>query len=193
MIPLVIETGGRGERVYDIYSRLLKDRIVLLGTEICDEIANAVVAQLLFLETENNEKPIHLYINTPGGSVTAGLAIYDAMQLVVPEVHTTAIGTACSMGAVLLAAGTKGHRRALPNARIMMHKLSSGTFGQYDDIKATMKEIDSLNDVLTSIVAKHTGQSVSTIEHDIARDHWMNAAQAKEYGVVDVVFEPVKA
>ena len=191
-VPYVIESGARGERAYDIYSRLLKDRIVLLGEEVTDFNANAIVAQLLFLETEDPSAPIQFYINSPGGAVTAGLAIYDAMQLVKPPVYTTVVGQACSMGAFLLAAGAKGHRRALPNARIMVHKLSSGTYGHIDDIRATVKEMNRLDVVLLRLLAKHTSKSVADVEKDIQRDLWMDAAEAMAYGIIDSVFEPAE-
>ncbi len=191
-IPYIIESGARGERSYDIYSRLLKDRIVFLGEEVGDDLANAIIAQFLFLESDDSDKPIQFYINSPGGSVSAGLAIYDAMQLVKAPVYTHAIGQACSMGAFLLAAGQKGHRSALPNARVMIHKLSSGVHGQYDDIKATMKEIDRLNDVLLQLLATHTGKTLTQVTDAMARDNWMNATEAKEFGIIDQVYVPVE-
>lgn len=190
IIPYVIESGPRGERSYDIYSRLLKDRIVLLGTEVVDEIANAIVAQLLFLEVDDDEKPINFYINSPGGSVTAGLAIYDAMQLVKPQVHTTVIGQACSMGSFLLAAGEPGHRTALPNARVMIHKLAGGVQGSIGDIKPNYREMERLDEVLTQLFAEKVGKPVEQVSKDMDRDNWMNAVEAKTYGIVDTIYSP---
>jgi ATP-dependent Clp protease, protease subunit len=187
IIPYVIESGHRGERSYDIYSRLLKDRIVLLGTEVDDFIANAIVAQFLFLASEDKDKPIQFYINSPGGSITAGLAIYDCMQLVKPKVHTTAIGQACSMGAFLLAAGAKGERRSLPNARIMTHKLSGWAGGHIDDGRVMFKELERLDAVMNRLFAKHTGKTVEQVEKDTARDLWLDAEEAKAYGIVDEI------
>jgi ATP-dependent Clp protease protease subunit len=186
-IPYVIEQTHRGERGYDIYSRLLKDRIVMLGTEIDDDVANTVVAQLLFLESEDPEKDINMYINSPGGSVTAGLAIYDTMQYVKPPVSTTCVGQAASMGAMLLLAGAKGKRYALPNARIMIHQPMGGVRGQATDIEIQAKEILRLKARLNEMIAKHTGQPLERIEKDTDRDYFMGASEAKQYGIVDEV------
>jgi len=187
LVPMVVEQTARGERAYDIYSRLLKDNIVFIGTAIDDMIANLVIAQLLFLEAEDPEKDIHVYLNSPGGSITAGLAIYDTMQLVRPEVQTICVGQAASMGAVLLAAGTKGKRFALPNSRIMIHQPSGGTQGQASDIVIQAKEILRMKDRLNEILALHTGQPIEKISADADRDFHMDAVQAKEYGIVDQV------
>lgn len=187
LIPYVVEQTGRGERGYDIYSRLLKDRIVFLGTPIDDNVANVVIAQLLFLQSEDANKDINLYINTPGGSVTAGLAIYDTMQFLKCDVVTYCIGQAASMGAVLLAAGTKGKRFALPNARIMIHQPWGGVQGQAADISIQAREILRLRDRLNEILALHTGKPVDVIAKDTDRDFFMSAAEAREYGLVDDV------
>jgi ATP-dependent Clp protease protease subunit len=186
-IPIVIEQTGRGERAYDIYSRLLKDRIVMLGAPIDDHIANLIIAQLLFLEAEDPEKDIYLYINSPGGVVTAGLAIYDTMQYIKPDVVTICIGEASSMGAVLLSAGAKGKRFALPHARIMIHQPMGGFQGQATDIEIHAKEILRLKRILNEILAKHTGQPIKKIEKDTERDFFMSAEEAKEYGIIDKV------
>lgn len=186
-VPIVIEQTGRGERAYDIYSRLLKDRIIMLGTAIDDHVANLIVAQLLFLEAEDPEKDIYLYINSPGGVVTAGLAIYDTMQYIKPDVVTICIGQAASMGAVLLAAGAKGKRFALPHARIMIHQPLGGFQGQAKDIEIHAKEILRLKKILNEILSKHTGQSMRKIEKDTDRDFFMSAEEAKEYGLIDKV------
>ncbi|WP_456436339.1 ATP-dependent Clp endopeptidase proteolytic subunit ClpP [Thermovibrio ammonificans] len=186
-VPIVIEQTGRGERAYDIYSRLLKDRIVMLGTPIDDHVANLIVAQLLFLEAEDPEKDIYLYINSPGGVVTAGLAIYDTMQYIKPDVVTICMGQAASMGAVLLAAGAKGKRFALPHARIMIHQPLGGFQGQATDIEIHAKEILRLKRMLNEILAKHTGQPVEKVEQDTERDYFMSAEEAKEYGLIDKV------
>ncbi|SMP13361.1 ATP-dependent Clp protease, protease subunit [Desulfurobacterium pacificum] len=186
-VPIVIEQTGRGERAYDIYSRLLKDRIIMLGTPIDDHIANLIVAQLLFLEAEDPEKDIYLYINSPGGVVTAGLAIYDTMQYIKPDVVTICMGQAASMGAVLLAAGAKGKRFALPHARIMIHQPLGGFQGQAKDIEIHAKEILRLKKMLNEILSKHTGQSLRKIEKDTDRDFFMSAEEAKEYGIIDKV------
>ena len=186
-VPIVIEQTGRGERAYDIYSRLLKDRIVMLGTPIDDHIANLIVAQLLFLEAEDPEKDIYLYINSPGGVVTAGLAIYDTMQYIKPDVVTICMGQAASMGAVLLAAGAPGKRFALPHARIMIHQPLGGFQGQATDIEIHAKEILRLKQMLNEILAKHTGQPLEKIEKDTDRDFFMSAEEAKEYGLIDRV------
>ncbi len=186
-IPIVIEQTGRGERAYDIYSRLLKDRIIMLGTPIDDHIANLIVAQLLFLEAEDPEKDIYLYINSPGGVVTAGLAIYDTMQYIKPDVVTICMGQAASMGAVLLAAGAKGKRFALPHARIMIHQPLGGFQGQATDIEIHAKEILRLKRMLNEILSKHTGQPIEKIEQDTERDYFMSAEEAKDYGLIDKV------
>jgi len=185
--PYVIEQTHRGERMYDIHSRLLKDRIVMLGTEINDDVANIVVAQLLFLESEDPDKDINLYINSPGGSVTAGMAIYDTMQYVRPAVSTICIGQAASMGALLLLAGAKGKRQALPNARIMIHQPMGGTQGQATDIEIQAREILRMKAKLNEIIAKHTGQSLERVEKDTDRDYFMGASEARAYGIVDEV------
>src|SRR5262245_36420389 len=187
LVPIVIEQTGRGERAYDIYSRLLRDRIVLLGTPVGDDIANLIVAQLLFLESEDPEKDIFLYINSPGGSVTAGLAIYDTMQYVKPEVSTICIGQAASMAAWLLAAGAKGKRFALPHARIMIHQPLGGVQGQATDIDIQAREILRLREQMNNILVKHTGQSLKKVEKDTDRDLFMTGKQAVEYGLVDEV------
>jgi ATP-dependent Clp protease, protease subunit len=187
LVPFVVEQTGRGERSYDIYSRLLKDRIVFVGGQIGDELANLVTAQLLFLESEDPEREINMYINSPGGSVTAGLAIYDTMQFVRPPVSTLCVGQAASMGAVLLAAGAKGKRYALPNARIMIHQLSGGFEGQAADIDIQAREALRLREVTNEILANHTGQTIKKIEKDTDRDNFLSAAQAVEYGLIDEV------
>jgi ATP-dependent Clp protease, protease subunit len=188
LIPMVVEQTNRGERAYDIYSRLLKDNIIFLGTPIDDNVANVVTAQLLFLEAEDPEKDIHLYINSPGGSISAGMAVYDTMQYIRPNVSTICIGQAASMGALLLAAGTPGKRFALPNSRILIHQPSmSGLAGQATDIDIHAKEILRLRESMNQILAKHTGQRIERIEKDVERDYIMTAGQAKEYGVVDQV------
>jgi|SRR6516164_14362 len=186
-IPYVIEQTHRGERTYDIYSRLLKDRIILLGTEIFDELANVIVAQMLFLESEDPDKDINLYINSPGGSVTAGMAIYDTMQYVRPAVSTICVGQAASMGAVLLLAGAKGKRQALPNARIMIHQPMGGAQGQATDIEIQAKEILRMKGRLNEIIARHTGQPLERVEKDSDRDYFMGAQEARAYGIVDEV------
>ena len=187
MIPIVVEQTHRGERSYDIYSRLLKDRIIFLGTAIDDDVANIVIAQLLFLESEDPDKDINLYINSPGGSVTAGLAIYDTMQYVKPQVSTLCMGQAASMGAVLLAAGAKGKRLSLPHSRIMIHQPSGGFGGQASDIEIHAKEILRLKSKLNEMLQKHTGQPLERIEKDSDRDFFMGAGEAKEYGLIDEV------
>jgi len=191
--PYVIEQTHRGERMYDIHSRLLKDRIVMLGTEINDDVANIVVAQLLFLESEDPDKDINLYINSPGGSVTAGMAIYDTMQYVRPAVSTICIGQAASMGALLLLAGAKGKRQALPNARIMIHQPMGGTQGQATDIEIQAREILRMKAKLNEIIAKHTGQSLERVEKDTDRDYFMGATEAKAYGILDEIQNPRKS
>ncbi len=189
LIPIVIEQTERGERAYDIYSRLLKDRIILVGTPINDEMANLIVAQLLFLEAEDPQKDIYMYINSPGGMVTAGLAIYDTMQYIKPDVSTICVGQAASMAAVLLAAGAKGKRFALPHARIMLHQPIGGFEGQAADVEIQAKEILRLKEILESILMRHTGQSQERIKADTDRDFFMDALQAREYGIVDGVLE----
>jgi ATP-dependent Clp protease protease subunit len=187
LIPIVIEQTGRGERAYDIYSRLLRDRIIILGYPISDEMANLVVAQLLFLESEDPEKDIYMYINSPGGSVTAGLAIYDTMQYIKPEVSTLCIGQAASMAAWLLAAGAKGKRFALPHARIMIHQPLGGVQGQAADIDIQAREIIRLREQMNNILVKHSGQSLKKIEKDTDRDLFLTGKQSVEYGLVDEV------
>ena len=188
MVPMVIEQSGRGERAYDIYSRLLKERVIFLVGPVNDATANLVVAQLLFLEADNPDKDIYFYINSPGGSVTAGLAIYDTMQYVKPNVATICTGQAASMGAVLLAAGAKGKRAALPNSRIMIHQPLGGARGQARDMKIQVAEMARLEKVLYEILAKSTGHSVERIEKDCDRDNFMSALEAKQYGLIDDVF-----
>ena len=185
--PIVIEETPRGERSYDIYSRLLKDNIIFLGTAIDDTVANAIVAQMLFLESEDPDKDIQIYINSPGGSVTAGLAIYDTMQFVKNDIVTYCIGQAASMGAHLLAAGTKGKRFALPSARIMIHQPSGGAQGQASDIEITFKEIQRLKENLAAALSKHTGQPLKKVMKDMDRDFFMSADEAMEYGIIDKV------
>jgi ATP-dependent Clp protease protease subunit len=186
-IPIVVEQTGRGERAYDIYSRLLKDRIVFLGSVVSDEVANLITAQFLFLESEDPERDIYFYINSPGGSVTAGLAIYDTMQYVRPQISTVCVGQAASMGAVLLAAGAKGKRFALPHSRIMIHQPLGGFQGQAADIDIQAREILRMREELNNILTKHTGQSLKRIEKDTDRDLFMNGKLAQEYGLVDEV------
>ncbi len=185
LIPMVIEHSGRGERAYDIYSRLLKDRIIFLGTEINDEVANLIIAQMLFLESEDPEKDVYLYINSPGGLVSAGLAIYDTMQYIKPHVSTICVGQAASMGALLLSGGEKGKRFALPHSRILIHQPLGGVQGQATDIDIQAKEILRLREVLSEILAKHTSQPIEKIRHDTDRDFFMTGEQAKEYGIID--------
>ncbi len=189
LVPIVVEQTGRGERSWDIYSRLLVDRIIFLGMAVDDNISNIVIAQLLFLQMSDPKKDVHLYINSPGGSVTAGLAIYDTIQYLTCDVNTYCIGQAASMGAVLLAAGTKGKRFALPNARIMIHQPWGGVQGQASDISIQAKEILRLKDRLNDILAKHTNRSVETISKDTDRDNFMSAEEAQKYGLVDKVVE----
>ena len=192
-VPMVVERSNRGERAYDIYSRLLKDRIVFIGGPIDDNVANVVVAQLLFLESEDPDKDIHLYINSPGGVVTAGLAIYDTMQYIKPDVSTICIGQAASMGSLLLTAGAKGKRFALPLARIMIHQPLGGAQGQSTDIQIQAKEILRLREVGNDILVKHTGQSRDKVVADTERDNFMSAEEAKAYGLIDeVITRPVK-
>ena len=192
LVPIVVEQTGRGERGYDIYSRLLVDRIVFLGTPVDDMVSNLIIAQLLFLQMSDPKKDIHLYINSPGGSVTSGLAIYDTLQFLTCDVNTYCIGQAASMGAVLLCAGTKGKRYSLPNARIMIHQPWGGVQGQATDISIQAKEILRLKDRLNEILAKHCGKTVDEIGKDTDRDRFMSAAEAKEYGLVDQVVQSRK-
>ena len=189
LVPTVIESTSRGERAYDIYSRLLKERIVFLGEEVNDITASLVVAQLLFLESEDPNKDIHFYINSPGGSVTAGMAIYDTMQYVKCDVSTTCIGMAASMGAFLLAGGAKGKRFALPNAEIMIHQPSGGAQGQATDIKINAEHILRIRENLNKLLAENTGKPIETIEQDTERDNWLTADEAKEYGLIDAVIK----
>jgi len=188
-IPYVIEQTGRGERAYDIYSRLLKDRIIFLGTDVNSDVANVIVAQLLFLESEDPEKDIHLYINSPGGSVTAGLAIYDTMRYIKSPVSTICVGLAASMGAVLLAGGAKGKRIALPNAEIMIHQPMGGARGQASDIEIHARNILKTRDRLNNILASHTGQNIEKIAFDTDRDNFMTSNEALAYGLIDKVLE----
>src|SRR5690554_3053430 len=189
LIPTVIEQTNRGERAYDIYSRLLKDRIIMLGGPIDDNVANTIVAQLLFLEAENPEKDISIYINSPGGSITAGMAIYDTMQFIKPQVQTICIGMAASMGAFLLAAGEKGKRYALPNSEVMIHQPLGGTQGQASDIEIHAKRIIRMREKLNEILSERTGQPLDVIEADTDRDNFMSAERAVEYGLIDKVLE----
>ncbi|ATR83950.1 ATP-dependent Clp endopeptidase, proteolytic subunit ClpP [Pseudomonas sp. FFUP_PS_473] len=189
LVPMVIEQSARGERAYDIYSRLLKERIIFLVGPVEDYMANLVAAQMLFLEAENPDKDIHLYINSPGGSVTAGMSIYDTMQFIKPDVSTICIGQACSMGAFLLAGGAKGKRHCLPNSRMMIHQPLGGFQGQASDIDIHAKEILSIRSRLNELLAFHTGQSIETIERDTNRDNFMSAQRAAEYGLIDSVFD----
>ena len=192
LVPMVVEQTGRGERSYDIYSRLLKDRIVFLGTPIDDHIANLIIAQLLFLQMEDGKKDINIYINSPGGSVTAGLAIYDTMQFLTCDVTTYCLGMAASMGAVLLAAGTKGKRFALPNSDIMIHQVSGGAQGQASDVERTVEYMFKLKKRLIRILSQHTGRPEDKVLHDSDRDYYMNATEAKAYGLVDEVIKSRK-
>src|ERR1700760_2928822 len=189
LIPFVIEKSGREERAMDIYSRLLKDRIVFLGTQVNDEVANSIVAQMLFLQSDDPKSDIHLYVNSPGGSVTAGLAIYDTMQFITCDVATYCIGQAASMGAVLLTAGTAGKRHALPNARIMIHQPLAGMEGTAEEIMIHAKEFKKIKDKLNGILLKHTGHPLDKIEKDTDRDRFMSAEEALEYGLIDQVIE----
>ncbi|MBS4914132.1 MAG: ATP-dependent Clp endopeptidase proteolytic subunit ClpP [Veillonella sp.] len=188
-VPIVVEQSGRGERSYDIYSRLLKDRIVFLGGPINDEVANLVIAQLLFLEAEDPDKDIHLYINSPGGVVTAGMAIYDTMQYIKPDVSTICVGSAASMGAVLLTAGAKGKRYALPHARVMIHQPLGGVQGQATEIEIHAREILRMREELNGIIASHSGQDIERIKADTDRDNFMSAQDAVAYGLIDEVLE----
>jgi len=189
LVPIVVEQTGRGERAYDIYSRLLKDRIVFIGTPIDDMVANLVIAQMIFLEGEDPDRDINLYIHSPGGLVTAGLAIYDTMQFVKPDVATLCMGQAASMGAVLLAAGAKGKRSVLPNSRIMVHQPLGGTQGQTTDIEIYTREMVKMRDQLNGILAKHTGRPLEQIDKDTDRNYFMSAEEAKVYGIVDEIIE----
>jgi ATP-dependent Clp protease protease subunit len=189
LVPMVVEQTARGERAYDIYSRLLKDRLVFIVGPIDDHVANLVVAQLLFLESENPDKDVHLYINSPGGIVTAGLSIYDTMQFIKPDVSTICIGQAASMGSFLLAGGTKGKRYCLPHSRIMIHQPSGGFQGQASDIDIHAREVLKLKQRLNELLAKHTGQTIERIERDSDRDNFMDAEAAVEYGLIDTVLE----
>lgn len=192
LIPTVIEQTNRGERAYDIYSRLLKDRIIMIGSAIDDNVANSVVSQLLFLQAQDSEKDIYLYINSPGGSVTAGMAIYDTIQHIKPDVQTISLGLAASMGSFLLTAGAKGKRHALPNAEIMIHQPLGGAQGQATEIEIAAKHILKTREKLNKILAERTGQPLEKIEKDTDRDNFMKAEQAKEYGLIDHVMEPEK-
>ncbi|MBE2179182.1 MAG: ATP-dependent Clp protease proteolytic subunit [Chthoniobacterales bacterium] len=192
LVPMVVEQTGRGERSYDIYSRLLKDRIIFIGTPIDDHIANLVIAQMLFLQMEDAKKDMHIYINSPGGSVTAGLAIYDTMQFVTCDVNTYCMGMAASMGAVLLCAGTKGKRFALPNSDIMIHQVSGGAQGQASDVERQVEFMFKLKRRLEAIIAHHTGKPVEQVHKDADRDYYMSAEEAKEYGLVDEVVKSRK-
>ena len=189
LVPMVVEQTSRGERAYDIYSRLLKERVIFLVGGVDDHVANVIVAQMLFLEAENPEKDISLYINSPGGVVTAGMAIYDTMQYIKPDVSTICVGQACSMGALLLSAGTAGKRYALPNSRVMIHQPSGGSQGQATDIDIQAREILAMRARLNEIMARHTGQSLETIARDTERDNFKSAADAQAYGLVDQVLE----
>ncbi|MDK4025610.1 ATP-dependent Clp endopeptidase proteolytic subunit ClpP [Staphylococcus pseudintermedius] len=193
LIPTVIETTNRGERAYDIYSRLLKDRIIMLGSAIDDNVANSIVSQLLFLQAQDAEKDIYLYINSPGGSVTAGFAIYDTIQHIKPDVQTICIGMAASMGSFLLAAGAKGKRFALPNAEVMIHQPLGGAQGQATEIEIAAKHILRTRERLNKILSERTGQPIEKIEKDTDRDNFLTAQEAKEYGLIDKVMEPEKA
>src|SRR5213596_2937496 len=188
LIPMVIEQTNRGERAYDIYSRLLKDRIIFVGTPIDDVISNVIIAQLLFLEAEDPEKDINVYVNTPGGLVTAGLAIYDTIQYVKPSIATICVGQAASMAALLLAAGAKGKRYALPNSRIMIHQGSGGFRGNTPDVMIQVKELETLVAKLMKIIAQHSGQDVEKVKRDVDRDRFMSAEEAKAYGLIDDIF-----
>ncbi|MDR2725065.1 MAG: ATP-dependent Clp endopeptidase proteolytic subunit ClpP [Candidatus Adiutrix sp.] len=188
-IPFVIEQTNRGERSYDIYSRLLKDRIIILGSQVNDQVANAVCAQLIFLESDDPKKDIHLYINSPGGSVTAGLAIYDTMRFIKPDVATLCLGQAFSMGALLLSAGAEGKRSALPHSRIMIHQPLGGFHGQATDVEIHAREMARTKSTLNEIMARHTGKPLKTVAHDTERDNFMSAAEAKDYGLIDNIIE----
>jgi len=188
LVPIVVEQNNRGERSYDIFSRLLRDRIIFLGGPIDDAVANLIIAQLLFLEAEDPEKDIQLYINSPGGIIYSGLAIYDTMQYIRPDINTICIGMAASMAAILMAAGTKGKRSALPNSRIMIHQPSGGAQGQAAEIEIAAKEILNLRELTNNILAKHSGQPIEKVARDVERDFFMSAEEAKNYGLVDKIF-----
>jgi ATP-dependent Clp protease protease subunit len=188
-VPIVIEQTGRGERSYDIYSRLLKDRIIILGSEVNDQVANAICAQLIFLESDDPKKDIHLYVNSPGGSVTAGMAIYDTMRFIKPDVATLCLGQAFSMGALLLAAGAEGKRGALPNSRVMIHQPLGGFRGQATDVEIQARELARTKATLNEILARHTGKPLKTVAHDTERDNFMSAAEARSYGLIDNIIE----
>ena len=189
LIPMVVEQNSRGERAYDIYSRLLKDRIIFLGSPVDDNVANVMIAQLLFLEAEDPESDISLYLNCPGGLVTSGMAVYDTIQYLKPDVQTICIGQATSMGAVLLAAGAAGKRQALPHARIMIHQMMGGFSGQAEDIDIQAKEIIRMTDILNEVLANHTGQKIEKIAEDTQRDFYFSSQEAKEYGIIDKVMQ----
>ena len=189
LIPMVVEQNSRGERAYDIYSRLLKDRIIFLGSPVDDNVANVMIAQLLFLEAEDPESDISLYLNCPGGLVTSGMAIYDTIQYLKPDVQTICIGQATSMGAVLLAAGAEGKRQALPHARIMIHQMMGGFSGQAEDIDIQAKEIIRMTDILNEVLARHTGRKIKQIAEDTQRDFYFSSQEAKEYGIIDQVMQ----
>jgi len=189
LIPMVVEQDSRGERAYDIYSRLLKDRIIFLGSPVDDNVANVMIAQLLFLEAEDPESDISLYLNCPGGLVTSGMAIYDTIQYLKPDVQTICIGQATSMGAVLLASGASGKRQALPHARIMIHQMMGGFSGQAEDIDIQAKEIIRMTDVLNDVLARHTGHKIKKITQDTQRDYYFSSQEAKEYGIIDEVMQ----
>ncbi len=189
VIPMVVEQSARGERAYDIYSRLLKDRVIFIGDPIDDHIANLIIAELLFLEREDPDTDIDIYINSPGGSVSAGLAIYDTMQIVKCDVATICVGMAASMGAVLLAGGSAGKRYSLPNARVMMHQVAGGYEGTVSDAKIRLEEMNRAQETLMNILAKHTGQNIDKVRQDCDRDYWLSSYEAKEYGLVDKVME----
>ena len=189
LVPMVVEQTGRGERAYDIFSRLLKDRIIFIGMPIDDQVANLVIAQMLFLEAEDPEKDIHIYINSPGGSVTAGMAIYDTMQFIKPDIATTCMGIAASMGAFLLAAGSKGKRAALPNSRVMIHQPMAGAQGQVSDIVILTEEFANTKKRLNELLVKHTGQPLERIEKDSDRNFFMSPEEAQDYGIIDKVYE----
>jgi len=192
LVPTVIEKTAYGERAYDIYSRLLKERIIFLGGPVTDQVANSIIAQLLFLSSKDPEKEIQFYINSPGGVVTAGLAIYDTMQYVKPQISTVCVGMAASMAAVLLAAGTKGKRFALPNSEILLHQVAGGVTGQAAEIEIGAKQIIKIKQKLNQILARHTGQSLKKVEKDTDRDFYLSAEEAKKYGIIDEVLEPIK-
>lgn len=189
LVPMVIETSGRGERAFDIFSRLLRERIIFLGSGIDEHVAGLVMAQLIFLESEDPERDISIYINSPGGSVSAGLGIYDTMQYIRPDIATVCVGMAASMGAFLLASGSKGKRASLPHSRIMIHQPSGGAQGQETDIIIQAREIEKIRKLLEELLAKHTGRDVRQVREDSERDRWMNATEALEYGIIDQVFE----